>query len=271
MSSHAFGIAIAIVSLAIGVFMMIPAVMAWLNGERPFATRATPIADLRPGRAILCGHVEPAWCCLTSPIDKVSCVYFNARATTYYGRDTRTIFHRRNAVPFVLNDGTGRVIVLSRDRAWWDPARGAFDPTVRWTGEQAERDAEALSRISEQPNREFAPPHEPLVDDRDDHYSDSDVQRFGKESTVAIGERVTVIGWASDFPPGMGPGDGVGDDGTSLGLAGRLVMAWHANKSVSVISGAPEQIAQRVHVRLAVAAAGALIAVIALGVLVTLL
>jgi hypothetical protein len=201
---------------------------------------------------------------LKSPIAGIPCVYYDTLATVYYGRDLRTIFHRRNGVPFILNDGTGRIAVLAR-HAMWDLASGSLD---RGDGSgEVERvaRAETADQVRTLLDRQFADPPEPLSDERDSSYSDDDVRKFAKERTLAIGELVTVIGAVTELPAGTLTDEGIGDDGSSVGLAGRPAIAGRAMGPVSVLVGTPDQVAGRVRMRLALAGLGIVVAAVAMG------
>lgn len=262
----ALGIAMGIAFVVVGLALGAPLGLAVLRGEPLFGMKAGRVAELRPGNALLCGHVEPAWSYLRSPVDDTVCVYYDTLATVAYGRDRRTIFHRRNAVPFILNDGTGRVPVMAR-HAMWDLARGGLDQTSLWSEAESVAEAESAGEVRALLDRKFAEPPAPLWDERDTGYSDDDVRRFATEKTLSMGEMVTVVGAVAELPR-TDADQGVGDDGTALGLPGGPVIAGRGIGPVSVLVGTPDQIARRVRLRIGLAALGLVIALAGAGIVV---
>jgi len=262
------GVGTAVVALGVGLFLLLPLAIAWSSGESPFGLKASPIAGAKPGRGIFCGHVEPAWSCLTSPKDHLPTVFFNTMVTDHYGKDTRTVFWRRNAIPFVLNDGTDRMIVLAGTQAHWDPGKGPLDWAAGIGQEVAIAEQENPGDVAKLLNRQLSPAPDPSEDRNETHMTDDQLRRRAVESTLRMGQLVTVIGWVGPFPDDLSSDDGVYDDGTALGLAGHAVLAPSVDGQVTVVAGSPADVRKRLNTRINAALAGVGIVALSLAYLV---
>jgi hypothetical protein len=252
-------------AIAVGGCLVAYAIAALWEGERVGGLRPTSVASVAEGRVVLSGVAEPAWAFATSPFGKKACVWYDAKSTTGAGRLKVFMFRERNAVPFVLNDGTGRILVLAR-RARWD---AATDPIARGIGadepaavHEGRSDAE-VSRLLAGPHQEPPPC---LVSHVDHHYSQEQIDAQGRENSILVGERVTVVGRATpNSPAAITEKDACADGGQSLGLPATYVIGpGPFVTGLDVLAGSPSDVTRRawVHLLLGLAGAAAILAAV---------
>jgi hypothetical protein len=238
----------------------VPFIEFW-RGERPFGLRPGRIGAVKKGHVVLTGTVEPAWSVLISPFAGRHCAWYDARSEVVYGRRWRgngrtsiTAFLETNAVPFVLNDGTGRILVLGR-RAHWDGStqpkgeaetnRGMADPTSGATpsGHKHER------------HREVPPPLHSWVWDG---VAKAQIDEYGKEAFIAFGDVVTIVGRAVPYRiSATSDKDGCVDGGRSLGLPADFIVGPRLITGLDILSGTPRQIRRSARLGLAIGLTGA--------------
>jgi hypothetical protein len=232
-----------------GMALVAQAVLAWLNGAS-LAAVSRSISSLRAGRVRLGGIVEPAWAVASSPFEQRACVWYDSRSTRGSGRSEHLLFREINAVSFVLNDGTGQILVLGRRGRWNGSA-----------GRPGSAPFETSAGLAAELGRPLADPPEALYSDSPRRSDPAEGDR--NEKLVAIGERVTVIGQA--LPWGIVSGfDACPDAGESLGLPGGLVIGPGRIFGLSITSGYPEDLANRGRLRLVLGLVGAVAVVVAL-------
>jgi hypothetical protein len=238
-----------VIALA-GIALVVQGVFAWFNGAR-LGAKTGSISGLRAGRARLSGIVEPAWSVVTSPFGHRASVWYDSRLTRGSGRSRRVLFWEINAVPFVLNDGTGRIVVLGR--------LGRWDASA---GHPGSAPFENAADLAAELGRALADPPEPLYSFSTSSRSDP-AQGDRRETLLAIGERVTVTGralttravWNLDACP---------DAGESLGLSGELVIGPGRIEGLSIAAGTAEDLANRGRIRLLLGAVGGTVTVAAM-------
>jgi hypothetical protein len=239
--------------------------LARYRGEPLGRVIASPIASISPGRIVLAGVVEPAWSVLASPLDEIPCVYYKCRSMVSHGRRVEFLFGETNALPFVLNDGTGRVLVAAR-LGTWTTAKDAIYDAVRADENAARRAGASPDQIDGLLRRPISPAPQPLERGRDPKASDDEIRRHARESQIVVGERVTVIGQAMRRET-LRPKDAatLPDDGSALGVTTRLVVGPvpYTFNGLSVLAGTTGQVFRRGRVQLGLASAGALMTVAA--------
>jgi hypothetical protein len=231
---------------------------AWF-GERLLRSRSQLISTMRSGHVVLSGVVEPAWSVLKSPFSRRLSVWYDAKITEGSGKGKHTVFRERNAVPFILNDGTGRVLVFGR-RARFDPGTSLLD-LHGYDRAIAEGDTsgQVAGLLGE---RRLLPPPEPLAlhDGRKPGR-----EGLGSESddVIAVGERVTVIGRAAPDDRAVRPVDACIDDGASFGLPSLFRIGREPLWGLEVTAGSPRDVTVRGRLRLIVGLLGVLMLVAA--------
>jgi hypothetical protein len=219
--------------------------VAFYGGERLWQRTATRIDSLHAGRVVVSGIAEPAWCILRLPFSEVGCLWYYANSSISMGKGSKELFREVNAVPFVLNDGSGKVLVLGR-RARWDGADGYFDE--RLLGEDSDGgDQWSRVRVDEWFKTHDAEPPGCLEHSRDDSYDDAEILQNAMEQTVVVGERVTVVGYAySAASEIIGDNDDCADDGQSLGLPGIFAIGPRPRGGgLYVLAGDPNYVTRR--------------------------
>lgn len=248
-------IILAMVLVFVGAACVAQAVHAAWNGERLLRSTSRPLSSVRSGHVVVSGVVEPAWAVLKPPFSMRPSVWFDAKVVAGSGKSSRTVFHKRNAVPFILNDGSGRVLVLGR-RARWDAATSLLDlhgyGRAKVEGDTPEQIDDLLSA------RQLQPIPEPLQES-------GDVERVGSrtENVVEVGERVTVIGRAAPDDRAQTPDDACLDDGASFGLPGLFRVGPERLWGLDVTAGSARDVTVRGRVRLMVGLLGMLVLVAA--------
>lgn len=186
------------VGLIVGLVLLTWGVSEWWSGPRRMRLRATDVALVHEGRVILSGIARPAWAVATTPWGKVTCLWYQARLH-FGGRGDRTYYRERNAVPFVLDDGTGRILVLAR--------QARLDAASDWLlGRLGIGQAEAVSEgaspaeVSAMLERPMQPTPQPFLASGDPNYSGPGIDK--EERYLGVGERVTVIGQATPLSSG---------------------------------------------------------------------
>ena len=271
------------VLLFVGLACVAQGVHAAWHGERLLRSRSGLVSSVRSGHVVLSGVVEPAWSLLSSPFSRETpvwevaerpawstdphgpaepgpeeparpanqtYVYYEALTIQGSGRSSHTVFHEKNAVPFILNDGTGRVLVLGR-RARWDAATSLLD----LHGDEksiAEGDTTAQIAALLAERKLLAAP--------DPTYRKGDPEESGRqsESSVAVGERVTVIGRAAADDRAVRPADACLDDGSSFGLPGLYRVGPEPLWGLDVMAGSARDVTVRGRLRLIVGLLGVL-------------
>jgi hypothetical protein len=246
------------ITLGFGVILMLPlADMLLGSGDVAlFRTPAIPVSSVSKGRVALSGIVEPAWAVVKPPFADLACVWYDAAAEFHFGKSGFPIFEEVNAVPFVLNDGTGRILVLAR-RARWDPAN--MSPS-RWRGkgwDPEPRDGASDPEIADMLNRSLEPAPPLLKSFQKEGYEHSAANT--SVTCVPVGQRVTVFGTAIHFMmAGVDERDACPDDGSSLGLSGGYVMA---PDELVVHAGSAAAIKHRMRIWIALAPLGAVLVI----------
>lgn len=246
--------------LFVGLALVAQGVHAAWHGERLLRPRSRPISSVRSGHVVLSGLVEPAWSVLKSPFSRRPSVWYEAKTTEGAGKSRHTVFHERNAVPFILNDGTGRVLVLGR-RARWDAGTSlldlhGYDRAI----DEGDTSGQIAGLLGE---RQLVPPPEPLAH-RDTRKPGG--ERWGSDSSddgVAVGERVTVIGRAAADDRAVGPVDACLDQGASFGLPTLFRIGREPLWGLEVMAGSPRDVTVRGRLRLIVGLIGVLVLVAA--------
>ena len=232
----AFGVALGLVS---------EVVLALWRGEL-VGMRPSPIRSLRPGRGrvVLTGTVEPAWCILKSPFGGWDCVYYSSRVVVSRRLGfSNSWLDEANAVPFILNDGTDKILILARHSRWslGRPGRPRF----------ADEERAALPFAVLERQFEEAPP---CLKSTRIRYDESLARRpTATESVVRVGDVVTVSGLPVQFAStsvefaSASPESAFAcrDDGRSLGLEAPLVLAPGGVRGLLITSGSPRQIVRR--------------------------
>lgn len=246
---------LAFVLFFVGASSFMQGVHAALHGERLLRSSSAPISSVRSGHVVLSGVVEPAWAVLKPPFSMRPCVWYEAKIVEHGGKSEHTVYNQRNAVPFVLNDGSGRVLVLGR-RARWDAATSLLDlngyARAKVEGDTSNQVTDLLGE------RQLQPIPEPLKDD-------GDITRFGSrtENVVEVGERVTVIGRAASDERAVTLTDGCLDDGASFGLPGLFRVGPEPLWGLDVTAGAARDVTVRGRLRLIVGFLGVFVLVAA--------
>ena len=214
---------------------------------------AEPVLSVDPEDA-----ADPAW--LNDPEEAAESadrayVYYKAKTIRPGYRSSRTVFRETNAVPFILNDGTGRVLVLGR-RARWDAATSPLDlnGAVKAVAE-GDATAQGIARLYE---RELLAAPGPTSQRGDPGESGSST-----EATIAVGERVTVIGRAAADDRALRPLDACPDNGSSFGLPGLFRIGPESLWGLNVLAGSPRDVSVRGRLRLVVGLLGVLVLVAA--------
>jgi hypothetical protein len=184
-------------------------------------------------------------------------VYYQATAgiANSVNSSRRLIFRERNAVPFVINDGTGRILVLAR-YAGWVAADGFIDEITKG---RAASNLEPGSDNSTFDWTDLAPAPPCLEAYWDKKYDMPFVASHGRESRVDIGQRVTVTGSVVPYASVIERNArGSVDGGASLALAGDLVVAptRYSFTGLVVMAGTAAEIRNRGRARVAIAAIG---------------
>lgn len=239
----------------VGLLLILQGWHAAWNGERLLRSPLRPISSVRPGHVVISGVIEPAWSVLESAFARRPSVYYRALMTQGAGKYKRTIFHERNAVPFILNDGTGRVLVLGR-RARWDPGTSLLD----LHGDdkaiaEGDTSGQIVGLLGE---RQLLPAPEPLAH-RDIRKPGGSDRGDETEEVVAVGERVTVMGRAGADDRAVRPTDACLDDGASFGLPGLFRIAPEPLWGLGVTAGSPRDVTVRGRLRLVVGLIGVLL------------
>jgi len=256
------------VVIVVALFPVAYAILALWEGER-LSLRPASVASITGGRVVLTGVVEPAWAVATSPFGEEACVWYDARSSISGGRGvTVTLFRELNAVPFVLNDGTGRILVLAR-RARWDPATGLVAKTMGTGQDTAVYEGASNAEMSRLLDGAHQKAPYPLKSDINDRFSQEQIDANGTERSVLVGERVTVVGRAIPYSASLiKEEDACTDGGQSLGLTATYVIgAGPIVTGLDVLAGTPDDVTKRAWVHLLfgiVGAASILVAVIAL-------
>ena len=231
------------------------AVTALWEGERPGRPHPTTVASIAGGRAIVTGVVEPAWAVATSPFGKKPCVWYDAESVIPL-KSSIKLFRERNAMPFILGDETGRVLVLGR-RARWNAATdkaaeriGVGDVAARVEGIPTAETERLLD------NSLQAPP--PTIESYSNPtYPHSIIADNSSERCVTVGERVTVVGRVIAATQSVANDkNACPDSGQSLGLMGPYVIGRGRVTTLHVLAGTPENVATRARVHLLLGVAG---------------
>lgn len=223
--------------------------IVWWSGPRRLRLRATNVALVHEGRVILSGVARPAWAVATTPWGKVTCLWYQARLH-FGGRGDRTYYRERNAVPFVLDDGTGRILVLAR--------QARLDAASDWLlGRLSIGQAGAISEgaspaeVSAMLERPMQPTPPPFLVSGDPTYSDPGIDR--EERYLRVGERVTVIGTATPLDSGgIRDEDACFADIQSADLTSAYVVGSAKHSGLVLLAGDFNQV--RIRQRLAVLA-----------------
>lgn len=252
-----------------GIACVLQALHAAWHGERLMRPRWQPISSVRSGHVVLTGVVEPAWSLLSSPLgftrpettsypgakiaersERVSrpLVYYEAETDQGRGRSSHIVFHEKNAVPFILNDQTGRVLVLGR-RARWDAGTSMLDLQG---GEKALDEGDTADQVTGLlEGRRLLPPPGPLSQKGDRHEGG-----MSREVRLTVGECVTVIGRAAPDDRAVKPIDACMDDGSSFGLGSLFRVGPEPIWGLDVVAGTPRDVSFRGRLRLAVGLLG---------------
>ncbi len=231
----------------VGLILVGQAIAAWWAGAR-LRVKTCPISDIRRGRVTLSGTSEPAWAVVISPFGQRACIWYEARSTIGEYRTARSVFYEVNAVPFVLNDGTGRVLVLGR-RARWDSSRGHSQAVA--DVRSGDLGSSFSSSLADSPD--------PLQSDSSERTPPDLLPGEHREQLVAVGERVTVTGEVLDPRGALWGIDACPDGGSSLGLPGELVIGPGRLLGLAVVAGYPEDLAARARPRLLFGVVGVLL------------
>ena len=266
---------LAVIMLSVGVIaglaLVAHSIVQFWLGQRVVGLQATNISSVSPGRVVVTGTAEPAWTIASSPFGGLPCVWYDAKSVIPARRwSGTTLFEQRNAVAFVVNDGSSRILVLGR-RARWDPATGFLTKELDAGEEAANQEGNSTAAISgplEATPRSPAPP--PLKSywrrsrfGTGDRASWEQIREYGTERSVRIGERVTVAGQAIPYSPaGLEASDACPDGGQSLGLFGTYVIGPALVTGLDVLAGSPDDVKTRGRLNVELAVFGAVIAVV---------
>ena len=227
----------------VGLMSFLPiswAIRALFEEFRIRGMRVTRVALLGSGRVALCGVVEEAWNSLISPFGQEKCVWYKSVGRIARGRLPRVAFREANAAPFILNDDSGRVLVLAR-RAKWDPATGG---PAKLAGEGQAVESGWVPPASRQ--EPMGASSMPCLES----YRDPDLEGldwFGVEQTFRVGEVVTVVGQAVAYEPAILESmDFCPDGGESLGISSPFVIGSLPRAGLSVLAGRPREVARRI-------------------------
>ena len=214
-------------------------------GQRVRRLTPTSVASVAAGRVVLTGNAEPAWSVATSYFGKKKCVWYESGSARQVGRSWVWLFSESNALPFVLNDGTGRILVLGR-RGRWDPAASRADRMAGASDALAREEGNSDAGIDRLLEGSFVPAPDPLYASRAKDASDVDIDRGRRERYVAVGERVTVIGLALPYSPApTDDRDACRDGGESIGLPGRYVLGSDSSTHLDILAGTPADVVKR--------------------------
>jgi hypothetical protein len=244
-----------LITLGFGVILLLPLAQMLPNGWSLWREPAVPISSVRKGRVVVSGIVEPAWSVVRSRFTDLACVWCDdsSFATGKFGY---LVSEEVNAVPFVLNDGAGRILVLAR-RAKWDPTNTSPSDWVGAGRARAPQDGASDVEIAGMLDRSLAPAP-PLLKSFQKDGCESWSGTWGS-SCVPVGRRVTVSGVAIHFmAAGIDERDACPDDGSSLGLGGRYIMA---PDHLVVLAGSAGALTRRMRVAMALAPIGAVLAI----------
>jgi hypothetical protein len=250
-----------LLTLGFGVLLMLPLVQMLPSGWSLWREPAVPISSLRKGRVVVSGIVEPAWAVVRSRFTDLACVWYDD-SSFVTGKFGYLVSEEENAVPFVLNDGAGRILVLAR-RARWDPTNALPADWVGAGRTRAPKDGASDVEIAGMLDRSLAPAP-PLLKSFQKDGCESWSGTRGS-SCVPVGRRVTVSGVAIHFMmAGVDERDACPDDGSSLGLGGRYVMA---PDELVVIAGSAGALTLRMRIAMALAPIGAVLAIAGVAIL----
>jgi hypothetical protein len=244
-------------TLGFGLILMLPLAMMLPNGWSLLRKPASPVSSVTKGRVVVSGIVEPAWSVVKSPFADLACVWYDD-SSYVSGKFGYLVSEEINAVPFVLNDGTGRILVLAR-RARWDPT---YTSRSAWVGAgraRAPQDGASDVEIAGMLDRPLAPAPPSLKSFQKDGCEPWSGSRGS--SCVPVGRRVTVTGVAIHFMmAGVDERDACPDDGSSLGLGlgGGYVMA---PDELVVLAGSAGALTRRFRIAMVLAPVGAVLAI----------
>jgi hypothetical protein len=238
----------AIVGFVALFFWVVPywaIVASFRFGYRVRRLSPTKVASVVEGRVVLSGNVEPAWSVATSYFGKNKGVWYESSSARQTGRTWSWLFSESNAVPFLLNDGTGRILVLGR-RARWDPAAGRADRLAGANDAVARAEGASEADIASLLDHRFVAAPDVLFTRRAKGVSQDVIDAGRRERYVAFGERVTVIGRAVPFSSSYAQdSDACPDGGQSLGLSGALVISSDTSTHLDILAGTPADVIKR--------------------------
>jgi hypothetical protein len=218
-------------------------------GERARGLKPVDVASVSGGRVILSGYAEPAWAVIASLVGGKPCVWHHVKSNL--GQSRIRFFEETNAVPFVLSDGTARILVLAR-RARWDPGTGAAGWWAGADDAAAVAEGEPSQDALRMATGVLQAPPTPLSY----YLARGHVPGDGSscEETIGIGERVTVVGQAVPYAGArITDKDGCGDF-ASLNLSSEFCLVQAPHSGLDVLAGKPEDVKlrARLHVIFAV-------------------
>jgi hypothetical protein len=170
------GVAVSLFSLAGGLIVGYLGWRARDTGTAIDETATTEVGDLRPGRVALTGRVRPVsdGATVRSPIGRVAAVAYRTLVQQYSTGDPqsgghwRQLYNRSEAVPFLVDDGTGTVRVDPPSDAEkqfeWTQAKvppdeeppPAIQSFVERVGEVDESSGQSLGPLSVGPRRRYS-------------------------------------------------------------------------------------------------------------------
>jgi hypothetical protein len=215
------GIFLALIGLGVGLWLLARGMAGYREATRMADTATTRIASLAAGEVQVSGAIEPAELTLVSPLQSSLCVYYRS---TVDGADDgpdltpalaqlSSDFHEERAVGFRVRDATGDIRVFPRGARWDAPT--VLDDTTGLMGDEPPglrvRTGSALAPIGLGRDAAIAallalPPEQPsfrplaiLAGSAHRAPGSGDRRRRYRESILAPGDAVTIIGRAMPF------------------------------------------------------------------------
>jgi len=200
------------VFVVVGLYVLNKGRVARARSERIAETETTPVRELQPGTAEVKGVAQPAEGATTlqSPITNREAVATYVETEEWEssgegGGSWRTKHERSSAVPMLVDDGTGEVLVelpadgdLNVEERQWTVGSGDEPP------EQIKRYLETEAEVDEASRKEFGP------------LSFGERRRYS-EGLIEPGEETYVLGAARQEPGDWGERNFAIDDPTPAG------------------------------------------------------
>ena len=212
---------LALAGLALGLWLLVRGMAGYRDATRIGDTATSRIASLAAGEVQISGIIEPAELTLVSPLQSRTCVYYRstidstgdgpdiAQGIVELGAD----FREERAVGFRVRDGSGDIRVFPRGARWDAPVvldestgfmgdeppslRLRTGPALAGTGLGREAAIAALLATPAAPS-EFRP-LAILGGSTSGSFGSGDSRRRYRETVLAPGDAVTIIGRALPF------------------------------------------------------------------------